>query len=249
MEGDSLRDDQDVIRVSGLTKKYRGTIAVDNVSFSVARGEICGLIGRNGAGKTTIMKMLLNLIKPTSGDMMILGKNMKDGLTQERQKIGSIIETPAFYDSLTAYENLKIRGLLIGHSKEEELLEALKKVGLDVKKDMKVKKYSLGMRQKLGIASALLGNPQILILDEPINGLDPIAIREIRIVLENIVKKDHVTILISSHILGEMSKLATKYIFINEGRVIKQVKASELNAQDKELEDYFVSLVGGDSIE
>ncbi|MDO5293457.1 MAG: ATP-binding cassette domain-containing protein [bacterium] len=244
-----MKNDEDVIQVSRLTKKYGSFLAADDVSFSVAEGEICGLIGRNGAGKTTIMKMLLNLVKPTSGDMRILGKGMQDGLEEERRKIGSIIETPAFYDSLTAYENLKIRGLLIGHSKEEELQKALKEVGLDAKRNVKVKKYSLGMRQKLGIACALLGEPKILLLDEPINGLDPIAIREIRQVLENVVKKYHTTILISSHILEELSKIATKYVFISDGKVIKQVKASEISCKGNELEEYFVSLVGGGSDE
>ncbi|MDO5519127.1 MAG: ATP-binding cassette domain-containing protein [bacterium] len=244
-----MKNGENVIQVSRLSKKYGGFLAADNVSFNVGKGEICGLIGRNGAGKTTIMKMLLNMVKPTSGDIVILGKNMADGLSEERSQIGSIIETPEFYDSLTAYENIKIRGLMIGHSEKEELLAALKEVNLDAQKDKKVKKYSLGMRQKLGIACALLGDPKILILDEPINGLDPIAIREVRQVLENVVKKRNTTILISSHILGEMSKIASKYIFIDKGKVIKQIAASEINGKDKELEDYFVSLVGGDSVD
>ena len=166
-------------------------------------------------------------------------------LMDARCKTGSLIETPTFYENMSVYENLKIRGMLIGISDlHNEIESKLETVGLMPKKNSKVKSLSLGMRQKLGIACAILGEPELLILDEPINGLDPIAIKEVRNILLDMNKKG-VTILISSHILGEMEKIATNYAFIVEGKLVKTLNRKEIETHHIDLENYFMDLVGG----
>lgn len=192
------------------------------------------------------MKMLLGMINVTSGSFQILGASSGSELENARQKIGSIIETPTFYEDMTALQNLKYRGLLIGESSKAKLMESLEYVGLSDSAHKKVKNFSLGMKQRLGIACALLGNPEILLLDEPINGLDPVAIKEVRETLEKLKKEKDITIFISSHILGEMEKIATEYGFVDHGKLIKQVTAKELEQTGKSLEDYFVELLGGE---
>ena len=231
-----------VLVTNGLSKHYGAKKALDDVSLIVPKGSIFGLIGRNGAGKTTFMKVVLGFVNQNAGTIEILGE--KDDLSKVRPKIGSLIETPTFYDDMTAYHNLKYRALLIGAS-EKSCDDVLKMVGLYDDKNTHVRNFSLGMRQRLGIAEALLGNPEILMLDEPINGLDPVAIKEVRDVMET-MSKNGVTIFISSHILGEMEKTATHYAFINEGKVIKQISATELASSKTDLETYFLKLIGGE---
>lgn len=233
-----------VIETQNLTKKYGKFYANDGISLNVKEGSIYGLIGRNGAGKTTFMRMLLGLINPTSGEMKLFGESGPK-LNQMRKNIGSIIETPAFYTKLTAYENLMIKADLLGlENKKESIIDALKKVGLYEKKDIAVKKYSLGMRQNLGIAMAIMGNPKLLILDEPTNGLDPIAIADVRKILQDL-QKQGTTIIISSHILGEMEKLATCYGFILNGKLIKEISEEEVKKNKVDLEKLFIELAGG----
>lgn len=233
-----------VISTSKLTKRYGSHTANDNISISIQKGDIYGLIGRNGAGKTTLMKMILGLIVPTSGEIKVNGST---NLEKERKKIGSIVETPTFYDDLTAFQNLifstHIHGIKDGKSR---VYDCLSSVGLLDRKDQKVKGYSLGMRQKLGIANALINKPEILILDEPINGLDPVAIAEIRHILLDLNKKKGTTILISSHILGEMQKISTKYGFIVDGKFTNEISEKEVEEKGMDLEEYAIKIMGGD---
>lgn len=233
------------IATRNLTKKYHGFIANDGIDLTVESGAICGLIGRNGAGKTTLMRQLLGLCEPTDGEIELLSTN----LTEARCKTGSVIETPTFYENMSVYENLKVRGMLIGLSDmHHEINRKLKAVGLASKQTSKVKSLSLGMRQKLGIACAILGDPELLILDEPINGLDPIAIKEVRNILVDMNKRG-TTILLSSHILGEMEKIATHYAFLVEGKLVKRFTRQEIEHNNIDLENYFMELVGGDEHE
>lgn len=225
-----------------LTKKYHRFLANDHIDLVVEKGAICGLIGRNGAGKTTLMRQLLGLCESDEGEIELLGTSLEDA----RCQIGSLIETPTFYEHMTLYENLKIRALLIGLAHPHQAIETvLKEVDLLSKKEHKVKSLSLGMRQKLGIANAMLGEPKLLILDEPINGLDPIAIREVRDILLSINRKG-TTILLSSHILGEMEKMATDYAFIVDGKLVKQLNEQSIREQHIDLEEYFMELAGGE---
>lgn len=231
------------IETQGLTKDYKGFLANDNVDISVPKGSIFGLIGRNGAGKTTFMKMILGFANKTSGTILINGKSSESDLWKERGHIGSIIEVPAFYNEMSAYANAMYYAKLHGKGRKE-VKEVLEKVDLYKVRNRHVKAFSLGMRQKLGIACALLGDPDILMLDEPTNGLDPVAIAEIRELLESL-NKEGVTIFISSHILPEMEKIATDYAFMLDGKVAKLFSAAELKASGKDLESYFLEVAGG----
>ena len=231
------------IETHGLTKDYKGFLANDNVDISVPKGSIFGLIGRNGAGKTTFMKMIIGFANKTSGTILINGKSSESDLWKERGHIGSIIEVPAFYNEMSAYANAMYYAKLHGKGRKE-VKEVLEKVDLYKVRNRHVKAFSLGMRQKLGIACALLGDPDILMLDEPTNGLDPVAIAEIRELLESL-NKEGVTIFISSHILPEMEKIATDYAFMLDGKVAKLFSAAELKASGKDLESYFLEVAGG----
>ncbi|MDD6489988.1 MAG: ATP-binding cassette domain-containing protein [Clostridia bacterium] len=232
------------ISTSSLTKIYGLQKANDNVTMTIEKGDIYGLIGRNGAGKTTLMKMILGLTLPSSGSLTINGSTDLDA---ERKKIGSIIEVPAFFDKMTALQNLIYTAKLYGIKDCEKRAEdCLKTVGLYEVKDKAVKAYSLGMRQKLGIANALINDPEILILDEPVNGLDPVAIAEVRKILQKINKEKGTTILVSSHILGEMQKLAEKFGFISNGKFLKQITKKEVEESGLDLEDYSLKLLGVD---
>ena len=233
------------IETMGLTKDYKGFLANDHVDIKVPKGSIFGLIGRNGAGKTTFMKLVLGFNNKTSGTIAINGHTKESELWKERGHIGSIIEVPAFYDEMSAYANALYYAKLHGKGRKD-VERVLKKVGLDGVKRRRVKAFSLGMRQKLGIACSLLGEPDILMLDEPTNGLDPVAIAEIRKLLEDL-KRDGVTIFISSHILSEMEKIATDYAFMLKGRVVRSFTAQELKDSGKDLETYFLEVVGGDA--
>lgn len=236
-----------IVETKDLKKNYKGFMANDGVSIQVPKGSIFGLIGRNGAGKTTLMKLILGFSNKTSGEIIINGKSEEKELWQERGRIGSIIEVPAFYDEMSCYANTMYQAKLHGKGKNE-VNEVLKKVDLLKFKHRKVKAFSLGMRQKLGIACALLGNPDLLLLDEPTNGLDPVAISEIRHLLEDL-NRQGVSIFISSHILGEMEKIATDYAFMIDGKIVKSLSSKELKESGKDLETYFLELVGGNTNE
>lgn len=216
-----------------LTKRYRKFAALDDVTMHVPKGAIYGFIGRNGAGKTTLIRVICGLQAPTQGGYTILGTENTDrkGLKKVRKHMGAIVETPAVYPDMTAYENMLHQAIIIGNPSRDQLNELLEFVGLADTGKKKVKHFSLGMRQRLSIAMTLVGNPDFLVLDEPVNGLDPQGIVEIRELILKLNKEKNITFLISSHILGELSKFATDYGFIDNGKLIKEITASELEAQ------------------
>ena len=218
-----------VIETTNLSKKFPSKLAVNKANIHVEKGDIYGLIGKNGAGKTTAMKMILGTLLPTEGEIKLFGN---DNLNQERKRIGSLIEAPGLYRNCTAYENMKRFSLLYGGT-DEDIYELLKFVGLADAKKMKVGHFSLGMKQRLGIALALLGNPDIMVLDEPINGLDPAGIKEIRDIIIELNEKRGVTFLISSHLLDELGKIATRYGIIHDGELIDEISADELKERCK----------------
>lgn len=217
-----------VIETTELTKVYGSQISVDHINLHVRRGTIYGLLGRNGAGKTTTMKMLLGLIKPTDGQALVLGKDIQKEREKILPRIGASIETPGFYANLTGRENLEIFSEYAGKKNNAEIKNALEQVGL-LYKDKKVfSHYSLGMKQRLAIACAIMHNPDILILDEPTNGLDPIGISEIRKFIKYLCDDQGKTILISSHILQEIEMLADDIGIIDRGKLIEESSKEEL---------------------
>lgn len=218
-----------IIETSNLTKTYGSKNAVKDINIHVREGEIYGLIGRNGAGKTTIMRMLSGLSEPTSGDYSICGKTGKDRGAMMKN-IGVLIENPGLYPNLSAGENLKIKCIGMGIPHKDTVKRLLNFVGLEnVDPKKKAGSFSLGMRQRLGIALALVGNPKMIILDEPINGLDPQGIVEVRRTLEKLRDENRITVMISSHILDELGKIADSYGIIHMGRLMDEFTTDELN--------------------
>lgn len=218
-----------VLKVDGLTKKFKNFNAVSNASFELEKGKIYGFIGQNGAGKTTIIRMIAGVSIPTEGTIELFGKSDKASLSEGRNKIGTIVESPSLYTKMTAKDNIEIQKTLYNVKNNSLADELLDLVGLNGWGDKKVKDFSLGMRQRLAIAMALVNDPKILILDEPINGLDPMGIVEIRNLLIKLNKEKEITILISSHILSELYQLATDYIIINKGVIIDKMSLEELD--------------------
>ena len=216
------------LKTNGLTKEYGKFKALDGANMTVYRGDIYGLIGRNGAGKTTIMKTVTGLTNPTSGSYEIFGTEGKD-IGKEKRRLGCLIENPAFFSNLTGEQNLLYYCKLKGITDKKKIDEALELVDLLEAKKKKFKAYSLGMKQRLGIALAILDNPDLIILDEPINGLDPIGISKLRDTFKKINKEKNLTIMISSHILSELYAVANRFLFIDQGRVIKEVTKEELD--------------------
>jgi len=216
-----------LLQTNGLTKKFGNHKAVDHVDLHIKRGAVYGFIGRNGAGKTTFLKMICGLSKPTEGEIEMFGYKGKE-LEQVRTRVGCLIEAPGLYGNMSAYENLKIKCKLFGISKKGYIEDILKTVGLENTGKKKTKHFSLGMRQRLGIGLALVGEPDLLVLDEPINGLDPQGIAEIRETILKLRDERNMTILISSHILEELSKIATDYGIINNGCLIQEMTHEEL---------------------
>lgn len=216
-----------VIETSNLTKTYGSKTVLDHVNMHVAKGDIYGFIGKNGAGKTTLMKLLLGMSQPTEGTITLFGTKK---LNVARRLIGSLIEEPALYKNCTAAENMKRFAILSG-TDYHEIDEILHFVGLGDVGNKKVGKFSLGMKQRLGIAIAMLGHPDLLILDEPINGLDPEGIKEIRDLLLRLNREQEVTVLVSSHLLDELAKITTRYGIINHGKLVEEISAEELLQQ------------------
>lgn len=220
----------EVVRTVSLCKRYQGKNAVDHVTMAVKQGAIYGFIGRNGAGKSTTLKMLCGLAKPTSGEIQIFGTTLQDTVT--RRRIGMLIESAGIYPNFTAYENMKLKAKYLGVVDPDlKIKELLALFHLEGQRKKKVKQFSMGMKQRLGIVMALLGNPDLLILDEPINGLDPEGILEIRQLLKQFNEENRITMIISSHILGELSKIATDYGIIKDGKLIEQISAKELQTK------------------
>ena len=218
-----------VLQTNNLTKKYKDFIALDNATITIHKGDIYGLIGRNGAGKTTLMKTITTLTNKTGGSFSLF--DSEEELTESKRRIGCLIESPAFFDNLTAYQNLKYYSIQKGIVDEKQIDKVLKTVDLYKERNKKFKKFSLGMKQRLGIAFAILDNPDFIILDEPINGLDPIGIKEIRDTLKRLNEEEKITILISSHILSELYLIANHFCFIDKGRIIKDVSKEELDLE------------------
>ena len=226
-----------VIETNDLSKIYSKTKVVNSINMHVEKGKIYGLLGKNGAGKTTTMCMLLNLTYPSSGEIFLFGKDPQRYSKEIYPKIGSIIETPGFYENLTAHENLKIIAKIRGNYNPANIDSVLKMVNLDHEKSKRYKDYSLGMKQRLGIAAAIMHSPELLILDEPINGLDPFGIKEIRALLKRLSHEFGITILISSHILSEIENIADVIGVMDEGILIEEFTREELfNKLNKSVE-------------
>lgn len=223
----------DAIQTIGLCKRYGNKNAVNNLSIQVPKGSVYGFIGRNGAGKSTTQRMICGLASPTAGEIKLFERPVTDPAV--RRKIGTLIEQPGIYPGMSALENVILQGYSIGlENPKKSALEALDAVGLSKAVKKKAKHLSLGMKQRLGLAIAMLGNPELLILDEPINGLDPEGIVQLREVIANLHRERGVTIFISSHILGELSKIATHYGIIKDGELIEQTSAEELANKRKD---------------
>lgn len=222
-----------IVKTKELTKQYHEQLAVDKVDIHIRKGTIYGLLGRNGAGKTTIMKMILGLTPITSGEVEVFGQNIRQNGKKIYPRIGAIIETPGFYPNLTATENLEIFAKLRGTSRPDAVKNALEVVGLPYRDKKLFSKYSLGMKQRLGIANAIMHDPELLILDEPINGLDPIGISEIRGFLQELSKEHGKTILVSSHILSEIDLLADDIGIIHNGRLLEENSMEELKKKNQ----------------
>ena len=219
-----------VLQTKQLTKRYRDFTALDHADMTVYREDIYGLIGRNGAGKTTMMKLVTGLTEPTEGEYSIFGKT-GSAAEKEKRRIGCLIENPAFFGNLTAYQNLRYYCYQKGITDLKQIDEALELVQLTDVRNKKFRKFSLGMKQRLGIAFAVLDNPDIVILDEPINGLDPIGISELRDTFRKLSQERGITLIISSHILSELYAVANRFLFIDKGKVLKEVTKQELDLE------------------
>ena len=222
------------MEAKGITKKYRQTLALDNVALKLEKGKIYGFIGQNGAGKTTLIRLITGLAFPTGGELSLWGKTGEKELQEQRKRIGSLIEGPALYTNMTAYQNMEVQRIQRGIPDKSIIDKTLKIVGLADTGKKKVRNFSLGMKQRLGIAIALLNTPEFLILDEPINGLDPAGIKEIRNLIKTLNKEYGMTILISSHILEELYNTATDFILIDKGHIIEELSEAELNEKCKQ---------------
>ena len=221
-----------VFQAEGLTKSYRNFKALDGLSMHVQGGAIYGFVGRNGAGKTTLIRLLCGLQEPSSGSFTLFGiQSGSRDMADARRRIGAVVETPALYTDMTAEENIRQQYLILGLPSFEGIPDLLKLVGLEKTGRKKVRHFSLGMKQRLGIALALSGDPDFLVLDEPANGLDPQGIVEIRELILKLNRERQVTFLISSHILDELSRLATHYGIIDHGRMVRELSAGELEAE------------------
>ncbi len=232
-----------IVETNNLTKKYKEVIAVNNVNMTIYEKDIYGFIGENGAGKSTVIRLLTKIAKPTSGSFKI---NLANNLGQ----VAAIVETPAIHNSLTAIDNLSYQATMLGVDKtKEELEDLLREVGLEdvINFKKKAKDFSLGMKQRLTIALALMGEPKLILLDEPMNGLDPVGIKKMRDLILKLNKESNITFLISSHLLTELDRVATKYGFISKGKLIKEISAKEIHESGMTIEDYYLETIEGAS--
>ena len=227
-----------IIEVSGLTKSFKEITAVDDLTFTVKEKDVYGFLGQNGAGKSTTIRMLLSLIRPTNGEIRIFGLNLSTHRKEILQRIGAIIEKPDLYKYLTAIENLNLFATMSGlKPKRKQLMDKLEKVGLAERADSKIKTYSQGMKQRLGIAVALVHDPDLIVLDEPMNGLDPQGIADIRQLINHLSKDQGKTIFISSHLLSEMEQVADSLLIIHKGKKIAEGNMNELlNPEQSRIE-------------
>lgn len=219
-----------VLKTNALCKKYKDYKALNGLSMNVPRGAIYGFVGKNGAGKTTLIRLICGLQEPTSGEYTLYGtKNTDKEILKARRRMGAVVETPSIYIDMTAEDNLKQQYRVLGLPSYDGLADILKLVRLENTGKKKAKNFSLGMRQRLGIAIVLVGDPDFLVLDEPVNGLDPQGIIEMRELILKLNREQQITVLISSHILDELSRLATHYGFIDKGQIVKEISAKELD--------------------
>lgn len=220
-----------ILTTNALTKQYKQFKALNGLSMHVPKGAIYGFVGKNGAGKTTLIRLICGLQEPTSGSYTLYGvENSEKNIVKSRRRMGAVVETPSIYLDMTAEDNLKEQYRILGVPSFDDIPKLLKLVGLENTGKKKAKNFSLGMKQRLGIAIALAGNPDFLVLDEPTNGLDPQGIIEIRELILKLNREHQITVLISSHILDELSRLATHYGIIDEGHMMKELSAEELEA-------------------
>jgi len=222
-----------ILQTFQLSKHYGEYRAVNQVSMTIQKGDIYGFLGPNGAGKTTTIRMILGLIKPSGGRIEIFGTSISPNEKSHLERIGSIIEVPGFYSNLTAVENLEVHRRMLGVPKRDCIEKALELVDLKEQRNKKVKNMSLGMKQRLGVARALLHEPELLILDEPTNGLDPAGIRDMRKLLKTLAEQKKITILISSHILAEVQQLANKIGIIHQGKLVEEIDWKALQAKNR----------------
>lgn len=222
-----------ILEAKSLTKEYKQTLALDHINLHIKKGKIYGFIGQNGAGKTTFLRLVTGLAFPTSGTLSLWGNSGTEELQKQRKRIGSMIEMPALFPSMTAYQNMEVQRIQRGIPDKSVIKRTLDMVGLQDTGKKSVRNFSLGMRQRLGIAIALLNTPELLILDEPVNGLDPAGIVEIRNLLKILNKEYGMTILVSSHILEELYQTASEFILIDHGKIIEEISDYELNERCK----------------
>ena len=237
--------DKIVISASNLTKNFLGKEVIRNCTFSVERGSIYGFLGRNGAGKTTVLKLLLGLLKPSTGTASVLGLDSVRDNEAILRRTGSLIETPIFYEHLSAADNLRLHLAYMG-IEDTDVEPMLCRVGLPGTGSQPVSAFSLGMRQRLAIARAIIHRPEVLILDEPVNGLDPVGMKEMRILFRRLVQEEEMTILMSSHLLSEIEQIADRVGVIADGTVVQEAEMADIRKQHpSDMEDYFISLIQG----
>ena len=238
-----------MLEVKGLSKKVRGRTLLNEVGFTVQSGEICGLLGPNGAGKTTLIRVMTGLIRPTAGSIRVAGVEVHRERSRALGKMGAIVENPIFFPYMSGRDNLTNLALLDPGLPKKKISsrveEVLKVVDLAGRADDNVGTYSLGMKQRLGIAQALLGEPEMIILDEPANGLDPIGMRQLRELILKLNREAGITFLVSSHLLDEIQRICNRLVVIKDGAVIWQGETADLSGSDGDLEEAFVELVSG----
>ncbi|MDQ0185678.1 ABC transporter ATP-binding protein [Cytobacillus kochii] len=232
-----------VVQTNGLTKKVKGKVLVTNVNLHIKKGEIYGFLGQNGAGKTTIMKMLTGLIHPSSGEIALFGERLTENKKSGLKRVGSIIEYPLFYEHLTARENLQLHCEYLGFYDQKAITQALDMVHLKGIEGKKVKDFSLGMKQRLGIGRAIITKPELIVLDEPTNGLDPIGIKDMRDLIRMLNKEYGMTFLLSSHILGEMEQVVDRIGVIRDGQLVNEVTLADIRKQQTEYIEIVTSNV------
>lgn len=229
----------DILKTNALSKTYRKTKALDGINLTIHQGDIYGFIGKNGAGKTTLIRVIAGIAEPTSGSFRLFGESEPASIIKARRQMAAVVESPALHLNLSAYDNLKLQCILLGIQENHDgvIREVLKQVDLEkllIERKKKAKNFSLGMRQRLGIAMALISKPKFLILDEPNNGLDPEGIRDLRQLLLKLNQEQGLTMLISSHMLTELSKLATRYGFIDRGKLLREITVDELKKESRQ---------------
>ena len=236
---------ENILEINNLTKKYGNKTVLSSFSAEFKKGEIYGLVGNNGAGKTTLLKLICGLIKPNDGEIKFASIKKEDK-RDKKISIGALIESVGYFPEMTAYENLKAKGLCLGYDCSKDTINALlNKVGLNDVAKKRVGKFSTGMKQRLAIALALMGEPELLLLDEPLNGLDPQGINEVRKIIAKIPQELNTTIILSSHILDELFKVATRFIILKDGKLLKNISKNDLIKEkgDLPIDEYYLKLI------